>query len=105
MADDFRRAFLEHVEQHQTRLTDMARATGVSLDVLKKLNTRPTGSTTVENGMLIAAYYGKTVNEFVSGAHVAPRQKLGNLLALLTPEERQLLEAQMLGLVAARERK
>ena len=105
MADDFRRAFLRHLDDHQTQLSALARETGVSLDVLKKLKGRATGSTTVENAMLIAAYYGKTVNQFVSGQDVTQDQKLANLMQLLTPEERQLLEAQMLGLIAAHERR
>lgn len=105
MADDFRRAFLRHIEEHGTPLTALSRATGVSLDVLKKLKTRGAGSTTVENGMLIAAYYGETVNQFVALEPVTERQKLNNLFELLTPSERQLLEAQMLGLISARERR
>ena len=105
MTEDFRRAFLRHLEEHGTPLTAIARATGVSLDVLKKLKTRGSGSTTVENGMLIAAFYGETINQFVSLTPVTDRQKLANLFELLTPSERQLLEAQMLGLVAAREKR
>lgn len=105
MTDDFRRAFLRHLEEHGTPLTALSRATGVSLDVLKKLKTRGSGSTTVENGMLIAAYYGETVNQFVAMDQVTDRQKLNNLFELMTPSERQLLEAQMLGLIAARGRR
>lgn len=105
MADDFRRAFLRHIEEHSTPLTALSRATGVSLDVLKKLKTRGAGSTTVENGLLIAAYYGETVNQFVAMDQVTDRQKLNNLFELMTPSERQLLEAQMLGLIAARGRR
>lgn len=69
MADDFRRAFLRHLEDHGTSLTAISRATGVSLDVLKKLKTRGSGSTSVENGMLIAAFYGETVNQFVQHSY------------------------------------
>lgn len=101
MADDFRRAFLRHIDEHRTSMADLARATGVSLDVLKKLKTRPTGSTTVENGLLIAAFYGKTVNQFVTGEPLSEDDRLQNLLSMLTPSERQLLEAQMLGLIAS----
>ncbi|WP_211299506.1 hypothetical protein [Pukyongiella litopenaei] len=46
-------------------MTEIARDTGVSLDVLKKLRTDRVESTTVENGLLIASFYGKTLNEFV----------------------------------------
>jgi len=105
MADDFRRAFLRHLDEHGTSLAALARETGVSLDVLKKLKSRATGSTTAENALLIAALYGKTVNQFVAGIEVSADQRLENLLSLLTPSERQLLEAQMLGLIAAHERR
>jgi hypothetical protein len=104
MADDFRRALLRHMDQHQTSMAVLSRATGVSLDVLKKLKTRATGSTTVENALLISAFYGKTVNQFIAGEDVSQADKLANLLQLLTPAERQLVEAQMLGLIAAHER-
>jgi len=99
MADDFRRAFLRHLDQHGTSLAALARETGVSLDVLKKLKTRATGSTTAENAMLISAYYGKTVNQFIAGDEVSADQTFANLLQMLTPAERQLLEAQMRGLI------
>jgi len=105
MAQDFRSAFLHHVTQHKTSLSALARETGVSVDVLKKLKTRATASTSVESAMLIAAYYGKTVNQFVACEEVSVDQTLENLLSLLTPSERQLLQAQMLGLIAAHDRK
>lgn len=105
MANDFRRAFLRHLEEHQTSMTTLSRETGVSLDVLKKLKTRPTASTTVENALLIAAFYGKSVNDFVAGRDASADTALQTLLQLLTPEERRLLEAQMLGLLASHGRK
>ncbi len=104
MEHDFRRAFLCHLEEHQTPLATLARDTGVSLDVLKKLKTRSMGSTSAENAILIAAFYGKTVNQFVANQSVTVQDKAANLLGLMTPSEQQLFQAQMLGVIAARAR-
>lgn len=64
----FREAFLARVDQAGASMTDIARATGVSLDVLKKLRGRADASTTVENAVLIAAFFGETVNDFLGEA-------------------------------------
>lgn len=103
MADDFRNALLWHMEKHGTLISELVSATGVSRDVINKLRARPGSSTTVENAMLIASYYGKTVNQFISLAETNSTDAANALIELLTPEERRLLEAQMRGLIAARD--
>jgi hypothetical protein len=102
MADDFRSAFLWHMEQHQTKIADLVKEAGVSRDVINKLIGRASSSTSVENAMLIAAYYGKSVNQFVACAPADASDRTKALLDLLRPEERQLLEAQIRGLVYQR---
>lgn len=102
MANDFRNALIHHMTKEETSITDLVEATGVSRDVINKLRARPNSSTTVENAMLIAAYYGKTVNQFISLEETDPDDAAASLVSLLTPEERRLLEAQMRGLIAAR---
>lgn len=105
MANDFRDALLYHMEKEGTSITELVSATGVSRDVINKLRARPNSSTTVENAMLIAAYYGKTVNQFISLEETDANDAAASLVSLLTPEERRLLEAQMRGLLAARAEK
>ncbi len=102
MADDFRSALLWHMEQHGTTTAELVAKTGVSRDVINKLKSRTNSSTTVENGMLIAAFYGKTLNDFVSREESSSSSRLMALFSLLEPGERQLLEAQIRGLLAQR---
>ena len=100
MADDFRSALLWHMDTYETSISDLASATGVSRDVINKLKARENSSTTVENGMLIAAYFGKTLNEFITRQEASTTSRLNALFSLLQPEERRLVEAQIRGLIA-----
>lgn len=103
MADgDFQRALLWHMEQQKTTIAQLSDATGVSRDVIAKLRTRPGSSTTVENGMAIAAFYGKSLNQFVAMQDAGDEERLRLLFELLTPEELPLLEAQIRGLASYR---
>ena len=102
MTYDFRHALVWHMDKEGTSISDLVSATGVSRDVINKLRARPESSTTVENAMLIAAYYGKTVNQFISLEQTDADDAARSLIELLTPEERRLLEAQMRGLISAR---
>ena len=99
MGYDFRRAFVWHLEKHETKLADLVRETGVSRDVLNKLKAREDSSTSVENALLIAAYYGKSIADFVAMRDATESSASKALFDLLTPEEQRLVEAQMRGLV------
>lgn len=61
----FRRALLYHMAVQGTSITDLVRASGVSRDVINKIKARAGASTSVENAIAIAAFYGETVNEFM----------------------------------------
>jgi len=91
-----------HMERHDTKIADLVRDTGVSRDVVNKLKARPESSTDVENAMLIAAYYGKTVNEFIARKEVTEVSRTEALLGLLSPEEHRLLQLQIRGLLRDR---
>ena len=99
MSGDFRDAFLWHLDRHGTKIADLVAATGVSRDVLNKLRARPGSSTTVENGLLIASFYGKTVNQFVACEVVSPEHQLATLIDMLPQEERRILLAQIRGML------
>ena len=99
MSGDFRRALMWHMDRHQTAIADLVRETGVSRDVINKLKAREDSSTTAENAMLIAAYYGKSVNDFMNLRETDETDRLRALFDLLSPVERRLLEAQMRGLI------
>lgn len=103
MERDFRTALLSHMEEHQTSIAELVSATGVSRDVINKLKGRAPSSTNVENAILIAAFYGKTVNEFIAGRKATAASRTRALLDLLSEEEVQLVEAQTRGLVLNRQ--
>lgn len=105
MSSDFRDALIWHMEQHETPISDLVRETGVSRDVINKLRARPGSSTTAENAMLIAAYYGKSVNDFISRKPASEADRLAALFGLLSEEERRMLEAQLHGLLSQRGQK
>lgn len=102
MAHDFQNALKWHMEKHKTKIVDLVQATGVTRDVINKLKGRDGASTNAENAILIAAFYGKSLNQFIQCEDVSPEGQAQNVFELLTPEERQLLQAQMLGIVRAR---
>lgn len=99
MAKDFQTALKWHMQRYETKIVDLARDTGVTRDVINKLLCRDNASTDVENAVLIAAYYGKSVNDFISMRDADETSQTRALLDLLSPEARRLLEAQIRGLV------
>jgi transcriptional regulator with XRE-family HTH domain len=101
MAYEFRKAFVEHFEMNGTRIAEIVKATGVSRDVINKLLARENSSTTAENALLIAAFYGKSVNQFISGLEPTDEDRLSALFGLLSVEERRLVESQLRGLVSS----
>lgn len=100
MADEFREALIWHMDHHGTGIAQLVAATGVSRDVVNKLRSRPGSSTTVENALLIASFYGKTVNQFVARQAVTLDDQLQTLIDMLEPEARRILAAQVRGLLA-----
>lgn len=104
MAVNFRTALLRHMKDHGTKAADIAKGSGVSLDIIKKLRTREHSSTNAESATRIAAYYGKTLAQFLSGVEPSEVGKLESMLELLTPEERRVLLAQIRGMIHDRER-
>lgn len=100
MAASFRNALISHMEAEGTTINALCAATGVSRDVIAKVRSRERASTTVENAMKIAAFYGKSVEEFISGAEVSPQSALAQMVTLLDPQERDILLRQLRGMVA-----
>lgn len=105
MAHEFQKAFRWHMDTYDTAIVDLVKATGVTRDVVNKLKGRSEASTSVENAILIASFYGKTVNQFIQLQEVSAADRFHNLLELLPPEDQQTLEAQIHGLLAVRAQK
>lgn len=100
----FRAALRWHMENTGTTIAELAKATGVSEDTLKKIRTRHNASTKTENAVRIAAFFGKDVNAFLRCGNEVDDQELPALLDLLTEEERRFLLAQVRGLLAQRDK-
>lgn len=102
MKVSFRDALVWHMDREQTKIVDLVKSTRVSRDVINKLLGRPESSTTPENAVLIAAFYGKTVNQFMNLEEVGQAEALSTLFGLLQPAEQQLLRAQVDGILRNR---
>lgn len=102
MAFEFQAALAWHMKRHETKIVDLVKGTGVSRDVINKLLGRNNASTNVENAVLIAAYYGKTVNQFLLRQDVEPSTQLANLFDMLPPSDVPLVQAQILGIIRMR---
>lgn len=105
MANEFKQALEWHMKEHDTKIVDLVNGAGVTRDVVNKVLYRKPASTSVENAILIAAFYGKTVNQFVSLQPVSSLERAKNLFELMQPEDLQLLEAQIQGILAQRARR
>jgi plasmid maintenance system antidote protein VapI len=99
MGHAFRDAFVWHFETLETKIAELVRATGISRDVINKLLAREGSSTSAENALLIAGYYGKTLEAFVS---YDSRGDFGlpALAELLTDDEAKIVAAQVRGILA-----
>ncbi|PNW61799.1 UNVERIFIED_CONTAM: hypothetical protein BEN50_25730 [Euhalothece sp. KZN 001] len=104
MKEAFRESLIEHLERHQVSLAELARETGVSLPQLQKLSQRRTVAPNVHDAVRIARYFGKSVEAFCGEEENAELESLLGLIARLTPEQREIVEAQIAGIFARRRR-
>lgn len=99
----FRNALLWHMTQQNTTIAALAKGSGVSADVIKKVRSRDNASAKAEDAWRIAAYFGKSLDQFIRLDAPADDQEFRSLLALMTPQEKKLLEAQMRAMLQVRE--
>lgn len=104
MEKNFADALIWHMGRSGTGVAELADATGVSRVVIKKLRMKKTASTAAENAAAISRFYGKSVSDFLECSEDTLADKLVSLIELLTPEERALLERQVVGLLQSREK-
>jgi len=95
MTHTLRDALLWHMDKHGTRPVDLERGANVSRSVINKLRDRPDSSTKAEEALKIAAYYGKTLEQFLACVEPDEISRLVSLWSRLTAEERRILEAQI----------
>lgn len=107
MDKDFGTALSWHIKEHGTAVAELARTSGVSRDIINKLlgkgrGVTSTPSTAVENAILLAAYYGKTVEQFINCDDGQSVARLNRLAEMLEPAEAEMLEAQVAGILQKR---
>ena len=100
MTRSFRTALLDALERTETTMAELSRATGVSEEQIKKIKQRENASTNVDDAVLIAHYFGMTLDEFIEDRTAAARVESVELYMQLTPQERDLLAAAASGLRA-----
>jgi hypothetical protein len=104
MAETFYDALIWHMKTHRTKIADLAKGAGVSEGVIKQIRHRPGGGTGAVNGAKIAAYYGKTLDQFMRGEAQSPNDEdaFVAMVSLLTDDEREILVRQVRGMIAGR---
>jgi transcriptional regulator with XRE-family HTH domain len=99
----FRDALLWHMQQHQTTIAALAKGSGVSADVIKKVRSREGASAKAEDAWRIASFFGKDLEQFIRRDDPRDDQGFRALLTLMTQQEKKILEAQMRAMIQARE--
>ncbi|MCE8538716.1 adenosylcobalamin-dependent ribonucleoside-diphosphate reductase [Ruegeria pomeroyi] len=70
-AGDFQKAFAKHLAASNTSIADISKKTGINYHTLDKLKKGASKSTSADNAAKIAAFFGKSVEDFI-GVSVAP---------------------------------
>lgn len=102
MRTSFREALIAHMDAGNVGATVLAKVTGVPKTLIDKLYQRRIDATNVHDAMRLAAFFGKTVNDMAGGDQDNQESKINALLSQLTPDEKQLVEAQLEGLLSRR---
>ena len=103
MHKTFSQALIEHLENTGVRVTEIAAATGVHKDALYKLKYGKTRNMSVDDAIKVAAFFGETVEEFMGIGPGALRDTLMDQIAQLSESERQIFEASLKAVLAARD--
>jgi plasmid maintenance system antidote protein VapI len=93
MRKTFSEALVDHLTKHGTRVTDIARATGVSKEALYSLKYGKTQNMTVDDAVKVAAFFDETVEEFMGLSSAQVRDSFYQRLSQLSDRERAILEA------------
>lgn len=101
MVRTFRQALVDALKSTGTPLKQVADATGVSYEQLKKVRQRD-GSTNVDDAVKVANFFGMTLEEFIGDETATIRSDLVDLYNQLSNEERRYLQNSARGLIANR---
>jgi len=104
MRKNFREAFIEHLERTGAKVTEIAAATGINKDSLYALKRGTTMNMNVRDAILVAKFFGESVEEFMGMGRAALRDSLLEQISQLSEKEREILEASVRAVLAARSR-
>ena len=91
MAKRFRQALIEHLDKTGKTVAEVARATGVSPEQLKKVRQRDTASTNVDDAVKVAHYFGVSIDEFLGDTTIQDRSEMLDLYSQLSEQEQAFL--------------
>ena len=100
MSRSFRDALICALESTGTPLRQVAGATGVSYEQLKKLKQGRSRSTNVDDAKAVANFFGQSLDQFLEDEDTIVRLEIVSLYNQLSPEERRFLLASARGLRA-----
>lgn len=100
----FREALVWHMARTGVNIPDLAAATGVTGDVIKKLRSksRSNNQTSVGNAIPIANYFGFSVERFLRKEAPDAESRLKELADIMLPDEEVAVEALMMRLLQSR---
>ena len=102
----FADALIWHMDQHGPGVSELAQKTEVSRDIINQLRARRNRSTDPKNATRLAAFYGKTYQQFMELAEVPVKERLlRRMVTLLSDTESDDLADQIEEMLAAREKK
>jgi hypothetical protein len=92
----FREALIERMELTGVGAAEISRRTGVPKGVIDKLRQRRTDVTNVYDAILLARFFGQTVEDFI-GLRRKPGKidEIVEMIALLPPDLRDVIHAQI----------
>ena len=93
MHKTFSDAFIAHLKDSNERVTVIAKNAGVTKEALYSLKYSKTLNMGVDEAIRVAAYFGKTVEEFMGLAQPRLNDALIRRIESLSPRERDLLQA------------
>lgn len=97
----FREELIREIDASGVTSREVAEATGVSKAIIDKLRQRRIESTSVEAAARLARYFGRSVEEMAGLSIGNPEiADIVRLFVRLTPDERELVRAQLKGIAA-----
>lgn len=105
----FREALIDWVHRSGISVADLARKTGISKGQLDKLMQRRVAATNVDDAARLARFFGCTVEDFLGsgvpgGEDGTALSRIRVLVGQLSPDEQDMLEAQIAGLISRKQK-